>query len=160
MNTKQKSSNVPTRKEIIQAAADLVPVLRERAESAEDMRKMPDETIQDLKAAGIHKIFTPKRYGGYEMEWGTHVDVARELGKGCASTAWTSSVVMSHTWILGRFPAEEDPQAADLHAGRPAEDAQPANRDQTVLIPVRTPADAHTEEPQRRRSRRICQVDA
>jgi len=33
MNTKKKSSNVPTRKEIIQAAADLVPVLRERAES-------------------------------------------------------------------------------------------------------------------------------
>ena len=81
MNTKKKSSNVPTRKEIIQAAADLVPVLRERAESAEDLRKMPDETIQDLRAAGIHKIFTPKRYGGYEMEWGTHVDVARELGR-------------------------------------------------------------------------------
>ena len=105
-NRKKRSTNIPTRKEIIQAAADLVPVLRERAEKAEDLRKMPDETIKDLKAAGIHKIFTPQRYGGYEMEWGTHVDVARELGKGCASTAWTSSVVMSHTWILGRFPAE------------------------------------------------------
>ena len=105
-NRKKKSANIPTRKEIIQAAADLVPILRERAEEAEDLRKMPDETIEDLKAAGIHKIFTPQRYGGYEMEWGTHVDVARELGKGCASTAWTSSVVMSHTWILGRFPVE------------------------------------------------------
>jgi len=67
---------------------------------------MPEANIEDLKNAGIHKIFTPKIYGGFEMEWGTHVDVARELGKGCASTAWMSSVVMSHTWMLGRLPIE------------------------------------------------------
>ena len=45
-NRKKRSTNIPTRKEIIQAAADLVPVLRERAEKAEDFRKMPDETIK------------------------------------------------------------------------------------------------------------------
>ena len=50
-NRKKKSANIPTRKEIIQAAADLVPILRERAEEAEDLRKMPDETIEDLKSA-------------------------------------------------------------------------------------------------------------
>ena len=101
-----KPSYIPTREELTKAAADLVPKLRERAEEAEDLRMMPDETIEDIKKAGIHKMFTPKRYGGFEMDWGTQVDVARELGKGCASTSWMSSVVMSHSWNLGRFPAE------------------------------------------------------
>ena len=101
-----KPSYIPTREELTKAAADLVPKLRERAEEAEDLRMMPDETIEDIKKAGIHKMFTPKRYGGFEMDWGTQVDVARELGKGCASTSWMSSVVMSHSWNLGRFPAD------------------------------------------------------
>ena len=101
-----KPSYIPTREELTKAAADLIPKLRERAEEAEDLRMMPDETIEDIKKAGIHKMFTPKRYGGFEMDWGTQVDVARELGKGCASTSWMSSVVMSHSWNLGRFPAE------------------------------------------------------
>ena len=99
-------SYIPTRKEITKLARNLVPELRERAEQAEDLRKMPEENVAALKEAGIHKIFTPKRYGGYEMDWGTQVDVARELGKGCASTSWMSSVVMSHSWNFGRFPAE------------------------------------------------------
>ena len=101
-----KPSYIPTREELTKAAADLIPKLRERAEEAEDLRMMPNETIEDIKKTGIHKMFTPKRYGGFEMDWGTQVDVARELGKGCASTSWMSSVVMSHSWNLGRFPAD------------------------------------------------------
>jgi 3-hydroxy-9,10-secoandrosta-1,3,5(10)-triene-9,17-dione monooxygenase len=61
------SQSVPTRTEAIEAARVLQPVLRERAEATEDLRRLPDETIADLKAAGMHKLFTPKKYGGYEM---------------------------------------------------------------------------------------------
>ena len=97
---------VPTRSEIVRAARDLIPILRDRAQATESNRDLPVETVADLKAAGIHKIFTPKRYGGFEMDWGTHVDVSRELGKACGSTAWISSVVFCHTWLLARFPPE------------------------------------------------------
>ena len=109
MKSAQKTSNpsyIPSREEITKAASDLIPKLRERAQEAEDLRTMPVETLQEMKDAGIHKMFTRKRYGGIEMDWGTQVDVARELGKGCASASWMSSVVMSHSWNLGRFPAE------------------------------------------------------
>ncbi|NKB43890.1 MAG: hypothetical protein GKS03_06380 [Alphaproteobacteria bacterium] len=101
-----KPSYIPTRKEITQAAHDLIPVLRERALATERNRDLLPETVADLKAAGIHKIFTPRRYGGYEMDWGAHVDVTKELGKGCGSTSWVSSVVFCHTWLLARFPPE------------------------------------------------------
>ena len=97
-------SYIPTARELVREARKLVPTLRERAQATDELRTLPDETVADLKAAGIHKIFTPRRYGGFEMDWGAHVDVSRELGRGCGSTSWVSSVVMSHTWILGRFP--------------------------------------------------------
>lgn len=99
-------SNIPTPDEIIKAARNLVQVLRDRAQETEDLRDLPEQTVRDLKAAGIHKIFTPRRYGGFEMDWGVHVDVSRELGRGCGSTSWVSSVVFCHTWLLARFPPE------------------------------------------------------
>ena len=40
-------SYIPTRKEITKAATDLIPKLRERAEEAEDLRMMPEETLQE-----------------------------------------------------------------------------------------------------------------
>ena len=104
--SKQTPSYIPSREELVAAARNLVPILRERASATEDLGKIPDETIADLKAAGLHKIFAPRRYGGFEMDWGTHVDVSREISRGCGSTGWISSIVLSHTWMLGRFPAE------------------------------------------------------
>lgn len=104
MGTSQSSG--PTREDAVRAARDLLPVLKERAEATEDLRRLPDDTVADLKAAGIHKLFTPKRFGGYEMPWGTHVDVSRTLGQACGSTGWVSSVVFTHTFLFGRFQPE------------------------------------------------------
>lgn len=99
-------SSTPTREDVVQAAEDMLPTLRDRAEATEDLRRLPDDTIADLKAAGIHKLFTPKRFGGFEMPWGTHVDVSRTLGQACGSTGWVSSVVFTHTFLFGRFEPE------------------------------------------------------
>lgn len=97
---------VPTAAEITKAARDLVTKLRDRAAETDKLRDLPAATIADLKKAGIHKIFTPRRYGGFEMDWGVHVDVTRELGRGCGSTSWVASVVYCHTWLLARFHPE------------------------------------------------------
>ena len=56
-------------------------MLRDRAREPEELRRLPDETVSDLRAAGLHKLFTPKRFGGFEMPWGTYVDVSRMLGQ-------------------------------------------------------------------------------
>lgn len=98
--------SMPTREEVGRSAEDLLPSLHDRAEATEDLRRLPDETVADLRAAGIHKLFTPKRFGGYEMPWGTHVDVSRTLGQACGSTGWVSSVVFTHTFLFGRFEPE------------------------------------------------------
>lgn len=117
----RKGDAVPTAAEMIARARALIPKLRERARQTEQLRRLPPETVADLKAAGIHKIYTPRRYGGFEMDWGVHVDVTRELGRACGSTAWVASVVYCHTWLLARFPpkAQEEfwPKCPDAVIG-------------------------------------------
>ena len=99
-------SDAPTKHELVLAARSLIPVLRERANEAEDLRRMPDATIADLTAAGLHKIYMPKRFGGWEMDWGAHMDVSREISQGCGSTGWMTGLVFSHVMWIARFGAE------------------------------------------------------
>lgn len=103
---KAAQSDIPTKSELVMAARGLIPVLRERANEAEDLRRMPDATIADLTAAGLHKIYMPKRFGGWEMDWGAHMEVSREISQGCGSTGWMTGLVFSHVMWIARFGAE------------------------------------------------------
>ena len=86
--TNNHSKLQPSRKELIERAAELVPALRERSIKTEELRRIPDENITDLKDAGLWRILRPEYYGGYITDFGAMVDVSIELGRGCASTAW------------------------------------------------------------------------
>lgn len=97
---------VPTREQLVQRAADLVPVLRRNAEWAEQHRRLPDETIEALAEAGFFKLRTPLRYGGYESDTRTLVEVAAELGRGDGASSWTASVYWIPTWMACQFPDE------------------------------------------------------
>lgn len=90
--------------ELIQRAAELVPVLRERARHVDVARRLPDETISDLVDAGLFRIWIPKRYGGYQATVATHLDMIRTLGLGCVSTAWTMAMMTTTSWMAGQLP--------------------------------------------------------
>jgi 3-hydroxy-9,10-secoandrosta-1,3,5(10)-triene-9,17-dione monooxygenase len=93
-----------------QAAAALAPRLAERAAECERQRRIPQETIADLHAAGLMRLMQPTRFGGSELGLDTLMDVVLELCKGCASTAWIYSNLASHSWNIGQFElqAQED----------------------------------------------------
>ncbi|MGW1059073.1 acyl-CoA dehydrogenase family protein [Micromonospora rubida] len=94
----------PTREELVQRAADLVPLIRKHAAWQEENRRLHDETVAAIEEAGLFKLRTPRRYGGYEVDTRTLVAVATELGRGDASTAWVTSVLWIPTWLAGLFP--------------------------------------------------------
>jgi 3-hydroxy-9,10-secoandrosta-1,3,5(10)-triene-9,17-dione monooxygenase len=101
------SRGEPTRgAELLQRAARLVPVLKERAAQAERLRQIPAETVQDLIASGLIRIGNPQRYGGHGLEPDVAHAVAWELGRGCGSTAWCYSLWTVHNWWLGHFPGQ------------------------------------------------------
>lgn len=88
------------------AARALVPVLRERAARAEELRRIPDETVRDLHANGLLRAFQPRRVGGSEMEWVGLIDIAAELARGCGSSAWNWANWAAHHWMLALWPRQ------------------------------------------------------
>jgi 3-hydroxy-9,10-secoandrosta-1,3,5(10)-triene-9,17-dione monooxygenase len=89
---------------------DFLPVLRERASHAEQLRRLPDETFADFQEAGLFRALQPKRYGGYELDPGVFYQAVIEVGTVCGSSAWILGVIGVHNWHLAIFPpqAQED----------------------------------------------------
>ena len=68
--------------------------------------RLHDETIEALAEAGIFRLRVPRRYGGYEADTQTLVDVATELGRVDGSSAWAASVYWIPGWMACLFPDE------------------------------------------------------
>jgi 3-hydroxy-9,10-secoandrosta-1,3,5(10)-triene-9,17-dione monooxygenase len=92
--------------ELLAAAEALVPVLRERAPHAEELRRLPDETIADLHRTGLFRILQPGRVGGSELPFRSIVELVAVIGRGCGSTAWVLANLAAHHWLLGMWPQE------------------------------------------------------
>lgn len=97
-------TNVPTREQLVHRASELVPLLQKHASWQEDNRRLHDESVEALTDAGFFKLRTPKRYGGYEVDTRTLVEIGAELGRGDGSTAWVTSVYWIPTWMACLFP--------------------------------------------------------
>lgn len=109
MPAQQKNvTDLATPEVLLQRARDMVPVLRERAVETEKARRVPDQTVAEMKQAGFFRILQPKQYGGYEMDPQVFYDVCMTLAEGCMSTAWIYGVIGVHNWQIALF----DPQAA------------------------------------------------
>ena len=93
---------------LVQRARDLIPKLKERAVKTETDRKVPEETVAEMQAAGLFDVLKPKMYGGYEMDPQVFYDVQMALAEGCMSTAWIYGVIGVHNWQIALF----DPRAA------------------------------------------------
>jgi 3-hydroxy-9,10-secoandrosta-1,3,5(10)-triene-9,17-dione monooxygenase len=105
-----------TSSELLRRAAELLPVLRERATRTEQLRQIPVETVKDLTSSGLIRIGTPRRYGGHGVDIDTGHAVAWELGRACGSAAWCCSLWIVHNWWFGHFPERAQD---DFFAGGP-----------------------------------------
>lgn len=89
---------------LVDRAAGLVPRLRERAAAAEQARRVPDESFDDLSHAGIFRMTAPRRFGGDEADFRTQCAVLGEIARGCASTSWVATIYSAMSWLAGTFP--------------------------------------------------------
>ncbi|WP_433386164.1 acyl-CoA dehydrogenase family protein [Micromonospora sp. KLBMP9576] len=94
----------PEHAELLRRASELVPTLQKFSTWNEENRRIHDEVIAAIAAAGIFRLRTPLRYGGYEAGTRTLVDVAATLARGDGSTAWAASVYWIPTWMASHFP--------------------------------------------------------
>ncbi|WP_127127059.1 acyl-CoA dehydrogenase family protein [Georgenia sp. SYP-B2076] len=91
-----------TKQEAIRRAEALVTVLAERAAATEQLRRVPDESISDLKQAGLVSIARPERFGGPGLDYDAAFEVGYTLAQGCASTAWITGLTHIHDYAAGR----------------------------------------------------------
>jgi 3-hydroxy-9,10-secoandrosta-1,3,5(10)-triene-9,17-dione monooxygenase len=96
----------PRFEELVARAEELIPALRERAAQAEELRRLPDETIADLHSSGLFRILQPARVGGSELPFRALFELTAVIGRGCGSTAWVLANLAAHHWLLGMWHPE------------------------------------------------------
>jgi 3-hydroxy-9,10-secoandrosta-1,3,5(10)-triene-9,17-dione monooxygenase len=101
--------------EAMRRAREIVPVLRERAEAAEEARVLIRENEQLLHETGLFRFHQPKAFGGMELDFVAIVDIAAELARGCPSTAWNVGNLACHHWILGYYDPETQREVWDAN---------------------------------------------
>src|SRR5207248_10440798 len=68
-------------------------------------RRLTDRVVDSVVQAGLMRLLTPKRFGGYEADMRTFLDVTTELGRGCCSTAWVTGVLNGGNFVASLFPS-------------------------------------------------------
>src|SRR5215469_10326728 len=96
----------PRFEELLARAEELIPVLRDRAPRAEQLRRLPDETIADLHSSGLFRMLQPARVGGSELPFRGLFELTSVIGQGCGSTAWVLANLAAHHWLLGMWHPE------------------------------------------------------
>lgn len=89
--------------EVVAKVRELLPVLRDRAQEAEDLRKVPEESVKSLQEIGFFKLLQPARYGGAEAHPLTFYTAVKLIASACGSTGWVASVLGVHPWHVGLF---------------------------------------------------------
>src|SRR4029077_3454911 len=86
--------------------AALLPMIASKSFEAEAQRRPLDEGIDALKATGVFRSFVPKRYGGYEIDMATYVDIGLVVAHADPSMGWITTFYMEHNWLLQLFAEE------------------------------------------------------
>ncbi len=90
-----------------------VTALGERAAEAEELRRLPDDTVSDLIASGFTELLVPARFGGQEAPFPDILGPVRRLAHGCTSSAWTIGFLTLHNWMLALFGEQAQQEAFD-----------------------------------------------
>ena len=101
--------------EAMRRAREIVPILRKRAQRAEDARMLIRDNEQLLHESGLFRFHQPKAFGGMELDFVAVVDIPAELARGCPSTAWNVGNVACHHWILGYYDPETQREVWDAN---------------------------------------------
>jgi len=73
---------------IVARVTEMRPWLREYQAVAEQQRRIPQESIERLDAAGVFSLCTPQRFGGADFTTRELHDIYRAFAAGCGASAW------------------------------------------------------------------------
>ncbi len=108
------TDQVPDRDELVGRAAALRELLWTDAVEGDRERRLTERVYAAVTDAGLMRMMIPRRLGGYAVDMPTFLDVITELGRGCCSAAWVTSVLNVGNFVVSLFPdAVQDQVWAD-----------------------------------------------
>ncbi|WAP60544.1 acyl-CoA dehydrogenase family protein [Streptomyces sp. S465] len=110
------AERVPTREELIERAQGLIPLLRRNAEQTEKESRVPDESMTAMREAGLLRLSTPRKWGGWELPMRHQVEVLCELGRGCPSTGW---IAANHAASVDLVMLMPEPGLQEIYGANP-----------------------------------------
>ena len=99
-----KPAVIASHDEAIERALALRDTLRERLQQAQDLRRLPDETVADILESGLYGVMKPSRYCGSELGTETMIDVTIELASADPSVGWVYMLWTAHMWMQAMWP--------------------------------------------------------
>lgn len=100
------TTEIPTRDELVSRVAAVAPVVKANAAWAAEHRTLHPDTFAALTDAGVFRMRAPARYGGYESNARTMVEVAETIARADGSAAWVAATSWIPSWVVGLFPDE------------------------------------------------------
>jgi 3-hydroxy-9,10-secoandrosta-1,3,5(10)-triene-9,17-dione monooxygenase len=95
-----------TRETILERTRALAPRFAERAQAAEESRRIPLTSVNEMLEAGFARILLPRRIGGYGLGFDTWFEVVRELSKVDASHGWCAGLIIHHAHLIAQYPEQ------------------------------------------------------
>jgi alkylation response protein AidB-like acyl-CoA dehydrogenase len=95
-----------TAEDLVAAARDLAPLIREYADEAERERQLSEPVVAALHRAGIFRMWVPRELGGPEADPVTFMRVLEELARADGSVAWVVANCASFSSYTALLPEE------------------------------------------------------
>ena len=101
-----RGAAIPTAQELVARARELAPLLRKNSPVGETNRRVTDEAFEAMAKAGMMRVCTPKRYGGWEMSTRAMLDVSAAIAEADGGTAWVVNLNNVCCWLTSLFPVK------------------------------------------------------
>jgi len=113
-----QSATAPTAAELVERARELAPLIRKHAAAGEANRRVEEEVIAATAKAGLMRVCTPKRYGGWEMNTRAMLDVSSAVAEADGATGWVVNLNNICCWLTSLLPvkAQDEVFGADPDA--------------------------------------------
>jgi 3-hydroxy-9,10-secoandrosta-1,3,5(10)-triene-9,17-dione monooxygenase len=92
---------------MIARAEELIPMLRDQQEEAEERGYYSQAVHREFVRAGFSRILQPRRFGGYEFDLKTFFKTMVAISTGDPGTGWCLTLGSSHAWIVASHFSEQ-----------------------------------------------------
>ena len=100
------NGQILTGAQVVERISDLNAGFRERSAATGRGRSVPQNTIDELVAAGMARLLVPRERGGLDLSIRDLVEATAAAAVGCGSTGWIAGLMGHVGHVIGRFPLE------------------------------------------------------